>query len=67
MSDLTYEYPAEVVMQRARETRALIEENERLRAALQEIAEGCGHVRCHAYPWIRLARKALAAPKGAMS
>ena len=35
MSDLTYEYPAEVVMQRARETRAMIEENERLR----ELAE----------------------------
>lgn len=37
MSDLTYEYPAAVVMQRARETRAMIEENKRLRAALERI------------------------------
>lgn len=34
-------------------------ENTRLRAALEETAEGCGHTRCHAYPWIRTARKAL--------
>ena len=34
-------------------------ENKRLRAALERIAEGCGHVRCHAFPWIRLAQKAL--------
>jgi hypothetical protein len=59
MSDLTYEYPAEVVMQRARETRALVDENARLRAALEEIAEGCGHARCHAYRFFRLADKAL--------
>ena len=37
MSDLTYEYPAEIVMQRARETRAMVAENKRLRAALERI------------------------------
>lgn len=42
-------------------------ERQRLRAVLEEIAQGCGHARCHAYPWIRLAQKALAAPKGAIS
>lgn len=36
MNDLTYEYPAEVVMQRARETRAMVEENKRLRKAAGE-------------------------------
>lgn len=45
----------------------LLDENKRLRAALEEIAKGCGHARCHAYPWIRLAQKALAPQKGAMS
>lgn len=37
MNDLTYEYPAEVVMQRARETRAMIEENERLRSIVSSL------------------------------
>ena len=32
---------------------------EQFKAALEVIAEGCGHARCHAYPWIRAARKAL--------
>lgn len=37
MSDLTYEYPAEVIMERARQTRAMIEENERLCKALADL------------------------------
>lgn len=64
-SGLTYEYPVAVVQERARQMRVLVEENERLRAVLAEIAEGCGHARCHAYPWIRKAQKALAAHPGA--
>lgn len=42
------------------ENDALRVENGRLRLALGPIAEGCGHARCHAYPWIRDAREALA-------
>lgn len=39
---------------------SLVAEVRRLRVALQEIAEGCGHARCHAHPWIRTAKRALA-------
>lgn len=45
---------------------ALMQQNQRFRAALEEIAEGCGHARCHAYPWIRMAQRALAAKTEAM-
>jgi O-acetyl-ADP-ribose deacetylase (regulator of RNase III) len=34
-------------------------DRDRYRAVLEQIAEGCGHARCHAYPWIRMAQKAL--------
>lgn len=30
-----------------------------LLAVLEDIAYGCGHERCHAYPWIRAARAAV--------
>lgn len=43
----------------AQEALDMRRENERLRAVLMEIAAGCGHVRCHAYPWIRMAQQAL--------
>lgn len=37
MSDLTYEYPADVVMQRARENRAMHDKNTLLRDVLAQI------------------------------
>jgi hypothetical protein len=41
------------------EDHPLAAEIRRLRIALAGIAEGCGHTRCHAYPWIRAARRVL--------
>lgn len=37
----------------------LAAEATRLRVVLAEVAAGCGHTRCHAYPWIRAARRVL--------
>jgi hypothetical protein len=68
MSDLTYEYPAEVVMQRARENRAMHEENERLRAALTWAVEWMERYEGETMPeWKAWAVRGRAALSGAMS